>query len=100
MKAVGEGREVGRARDYCNISSSVLAERAIATAANRGDTEGGFIGSAGVRNARVCRLAEVRSYRPGDAPGGAVALTSGATGAPRSSRCRRSGRSRNVARAC
>ena len=29
-------------------------------------------------NARVCRLAEVRSYRPGDAPGGAVAPAAGA----------------------
>ena len=40
-----------------------------------------FIGPAGVRNARVCRFAEVRSYRPGDAPGGAVAhaASAGAT---------------------
>jgi hypothetical protein len=72
----------GRARDYCNISSSVLAERAIAAAANRGETEGGFTSPTGAGSARVCRFAEIRSYRPGHAPGGAVALTSGATALP------------------
>jgi hypothetical protein len=89
----------GRARGYCDISCSVLAERAIAAAANRGDTELAFISPTRAPSARICRFAENRSYRPGHAPGGAVALTSGGTGA-RSSRCRRSGRSRNVARAC
>ena len=47
-----------RARGHCDISSSVLAERAIAAAANRGDTEGGFIEPAGAGSARVCRFAE------------------------------------------
>ena len=41
-------------------------------------TRKAIIGPAGAGNARVCRLVEVRSYRPGDAPGGAVALTSDA----------------------
>ena len=68
-----------RARGHCDISSSVLAERAIAAAANRGDTEGGFIGPAGAGSARVCRFAEIRSYRPGHATAGAAALAAGAT---------------------
>ena len=38
---VSAGR--GLARDYCYTSSSALVARAVATAANRGDTEGGFM---------------------------------------------------------
>jgi len=89
----------GRARGYCDISSSVLAERAIAAAANRGDTEGGFISPPEPLAQEFADLPKTVRTVPGHAPGGAVALTCGGTGA-RSSRCRRSGRSRNVARAC
>jgi hypothetical protein len=46
----------------CGASSCPFVAPALTAAATRSLTESGVIGEAGVRCARVCRLAEIHSY--------------------------------------